>query len=136
MTKKQFIIELNNSCVNIKNISKRKIDYKYHEYLLFKILIKYNYKDFEVLGLPDDLNFKVFPGRNDYDVYKRTHVTLNYQLYKLYECGYYASEKELVENTLKAVRSYKRGIATIKDLERSLRKVRMEFVKEIEELIN
>lgn len=136
LTKKQFIIQLQNSCVNLESISKRRIDYKYNEYLLFKILIKYNFEDLKILGLPDNLDFKVFPSNKDYDVLRRTHVTLNYQLYKLYECGYYTSEKELVANSLKAARSYKRGAATIKDLEKDLRKIRKEFIKEMNDLIS
>lgn len=130
MTKKQFLLKLNNAYLNIDHISSRKLDYKYYEYLLFQILIKYKYEEFKVLGLPDNLEIKIFPVKGqDYNINSRTHVTLNYQLYKLYECGYYGSEKILVENTLDIIRSYKNKSATIKQLDRKLRKIRTDFIK-------
>lgn len=136
MNKKEFIVKVKNSCASIDHITQRKLDYKYYEYLLFMILKKYRYNEFKILGLPDDLNITFFPGKDGYSINRRTHVTLNYQLYKLYECGYFKNEKELVEATLKAVSHYNTGTATIKELDNSLRKIRMEYLKEIEELIN
>ena len=130
MTKKQFLLKLNNAYLNIDHISSRKLDYKYYEYLLFQILIKYKYEEFKVLGLPDNLEIKIFPVKGqDYNINSRTHVTLNYQLYKLYECGYYGSEKILVENTLDIIRSYKNKSATIKQLDTQLRKIRTNFIR-------
>lgn len=135
MNKKEFIAKVKNSCVSIDHLTQRKLDYKYYEYLLFMILIKYEKEEFKVLGLTEDLNITFFPDKNGYSINKRTHVTLNYQLYKLYECGYFKSEDELVEATLKAVRSYNSGVATIKELDNSLRKIRMEFIEEQNRLI-
>lgn len=127
MTKKQFILELKKSCVNLDHISTRKLDYKFHEYLLFKKLSKYDYEEFKVLGLPDgSLDINYFATKDDYSIHSRTHVTLNYEIYKLFECGYYVDEAELVEATLEIVRSYQCG-STIKELSNQLRKIRIEF---------
>lgn len=136
MTKNEFILKIKNSCLNMDHISKRKLDYKYHEYLLFKVLKKYSCDDFKILGVPEDLNINFFSSKDGYNINKRTHVTLNYQLYKLYECGYYNSEDILVESTRKIVSRYNSGMATIKELDSELRKIRMEYLKEIKELIN
>lgn len=135
MTKKEFTTLLKKSCVNLDHISKRKIDYKFYEYLLFKILIKYDNEAFRLLGLPKDLNINFFSSKESYNIHARTHVTLNYQLYKLYECGYYSSERQLVEATLKLITDYSAGIVTIKELDNKLRKQRLEYLKEQRELI-
>ena len=128
MTKKEFISELKKACVNLDHISNRKLDYKFHEYLLFKILSKYDYEEFEMLGLPvGNLDINFFSNRDDYSVYSRTHVTLNYEIYKLFECGYYEDETELVEATLKIIRDYQNG-STIKELSNQLRETRMKFI--------
>lgn len=135
MTKKEFIMLLKKSCVNLDHISKRKIDYKFYEYLLFKILIKYDNEAFRLLGMPRDLNINFFSDKEAYNIHARTHVTLNYQLYKLYECGYYSSERQLVEATLRLITDYSTGIVTIKELDNKLRKQRLEYLKEQRELI-
>lgn len=130
MTKKQFINTLKDNYVNLDHVSNRVLDYKYHEYLLFQILIKYNYEDLRILGLPDNLEIKICPSEEDYHFRKRTHVTLNYQLYKLYDCCYFSSETELVEATLKIISYYKNKIATIKQLDNELRKLRIKFLNQ------
>lgn len=135
MNKKEFIIKVKNSCVSIDHLTQRKLDYKYYEYLLFMILNKYENDDFKILGLPDDLNINFFSSKEGYSINKRTHVTLNYQLYKLYECGYFKDEDELVEATSKAIRHYNTGLATIKELDNGLRKIRMKYIKEQNELL-
>lgn len=128
MTKNQFINTLKDNYVNLDHVSNRVLDYKYYEYLLFQILIKYNHEDFKLLGLPDSLEIKICPDESDYHFRKRTHVTLNYQLYKLYDCCYFKDETELVEATLKVVSYYKNKIATIKQLDNELRKIRITFL--------
>lgn len=128
MTKTQFINKLKSNYVNLDHVSSRVLDYKYYEYLLFQILIKYPHEDFKLLGLPDDLEIKICPSESDYHFRKRTHVTLNYQLYKLYDCRYFKNETELVEATLKVVSYYKNKIATIKQLDNALRKIRITFL--------
>lgn len=128
MTKNQYINALKSNYVNLDHVSNRVLDYKYHEYLLFQILIKYNCEDFKLLGLPDDLEIKICPDESDYHFRKRTHVTLNYQLYKLYDCCYFKNETELVEATLKVVSYYKNKTATIKQLDNELRKIRINFL--------
>lgn len=130
MTKKQFINLLKDNYVNLDYVSSRVIDYKYYEYLLFQILIKYPYEDLKLLGLPDSLEIKICPDINDYHFRKRTHVTLNYQLYKLYDCCYFKTEIELVDATLKIVSYYKNKIATIKQLDNELRKLRIKFLQQ------
>lgn len=135
MNKKEFLIKIKNSCTSIDHLTQRKLDYKYYEYLLFMILKKYEYDEFKVLGLPKDLNINFFSSKDGYSINKRTHVTLNYQLYKLYECGYFKNEDELVEATLKAISHYNTGIATIKELDTRLRNIRMEYIKEMNELL-
>ena len=131
MTKNQFLLELNNKCISLDHISRRKLDYKYYEYLLFQILIKYpHYEEFKVLGLPNNLEIKFFPEKDkDYNINSRTHVTLNYQLYKLFECGYFSSESRLVESTLEVIRCYQSSVATIKQLDTKLRNIRIDFIK-------
>lgn len=133
MTKKEFIDLLRSNYVNLDHVSNRVIDYKYYEYLLFEILINYNYEDFKLLGLPDDLEIKVCPNEGDYHFRKRTKVTLNYQLYKLYECRYFCNERELVEATKIIVRRYKNKLSTIKELDTGLRKIRIEYLKGLED---
>lgn len=135
MTKKEFIMQLKKACTNLDHVSKRKLDYKYHEYLLFKILIRYDYDVFKVLGLPKSLTINFFSDKEAYNINARTHVTVNYQLYKLYECGYYQSERQLVEATLKVITDYTTGKASIKELDDRLRKQRLEYLKEQGELI-
>ena len=135
MNKKEFLIKIKNSCTSIDHLTQRKLDYKYYEYLLFMILKKYEYDEFKVLGLTDDLNINFFSSKDGYSVNKRTHVTLNYQLYKLYECGYFKDEDELVEATLKAISHYNTGLATIKELDSGLRKIRMAYVEEQNKLL-
>lgn len=130
MTKKQFINTLKDNYVNLDHVSSRVIDYKYYEYLLFQILIKYKHEDFKILGLPDNLEIKIYPRTEDYHFRKRTHVTLNYQLYKLYDCCYFKTEIELVEATLKVISYYKNKTATIKQLDNKLRKIRLKFLKQ------
>lgn len=134
MTKIEFINRIKNACVSTKHLSQRKLDYKYNEYLLFQILIKYEYEEFKILGLPEDLNINFFPGENGYDINKTTHVTLNYQLYKLHECNYFNSEIELVEATLKAVSRYNSGTATIKELNKELSEIRKKHLNDIKGL--
>lgn len=130
MTKMQFINKLKSNYVNLDHVSNRVLDYKYYEYLLFQILIKYPCEDLKILGLPKDLEIKICPNEGDYHFRKRTHVTLNYQLYKLYDCCYFKDETELVEATLKVVSYYKNKIATIKQLDNALRKIRVKFLSE------
>ena len=130
MTKKQYINTLKDNYVNLDHVSSRVLDYKYYEYLLFQILRKYKHEDFQIIGLPDNLEIKICPSESDYHFRKRTHVTLNYQLYKLYDCCYFKSESELVEATLKIISYYKNRIATIKQLDNELRKLRIEFLNQ------
>lgn len=131
MTKKQFVNQLIDNYVNLDHVSKRKLDYKYHEYLLFQILLKHYHDDFKILGLPLDLTIQILPPYYGYHFHKITHVTLNYQLYKLYECNYYKSELELVEATLEAARRYKNKAATIKQLGKELGRIRKDYLNSI-----
>ena len=69
-------------------MSDRQLDYKYLEYKLFLILDEYRDNDLSLLGIPDNLEIVTYPKPNDYNVYNRTHVTLNAELYSLYNHSY------------------------------------------------
>lgn len=84
MTKKEFIKLHLKENINIDHMSYRQIDYKFYEYKLYLILSNYIY-DFSILGLPSNLTIKSNPSKEDYNILRRSHVTLNYELYKLYE---------------------------------------------------
>ena len=76
MTKNQFRKLLLSKNIKINHLSYRQFDYKYNEYMLYIILSKYVW-DFSILKMPVNLEIKKNPGKNDYDIYKRSPVTLN-----------------------------------------------------------
>ncbi len=130
MTKKEFIKLHLKENIKIDHLSKRQIDYKYYEYKLYLILSNYIY-DFSLLGLTCNLSIKSNPDKDDYNILRRSHVTLNYELYRLYECGYFKSEREFVKYVIAALSSYKKERATIKDLVRVTRKKRLQYIQEL-----
>ncbi len=95
------------------------------------ILNKYkdDYELFKIFGLPENIEFKLFPGCNDYNVNKRTKITLNTELYKLYDCGY-LTEDELIHFTIATINRYKRKTATIKELVKEARDIRIKYINE------
>lgn len=129
MSKKEFIKLHLKENIKIDHLSDRQLDYKYYEYRLYLLLSNYIY-DFSVLGLTCNLSIKPNPCPDDYNILRRSHVTLNYELYKLYECRYFKSEREFIKYVIFALNSYKNKKATIKDLVRVTRKKRLQYIKE------
>ena len=70
--------------------------------VLDPILSDYIY-DFSILGLPSNLTIKSNPSKEDYNILRRSHVTLNYELYKLYECGYFTNERSFIKYVIDAL---------------------------------
>lgn len=129
MTKKEFIKLHLKENINIDHMSYRQIDYKFYEYKLYLILSNYIY-DFSILGLPSNLTIKSNPSKEDYNILRRSHVTLNYELYKLYECGYFTSERSFIKYVIAAMIHYKNETATIKDIVKVTRNKRLQYIKE------
>lgn len=131
ISKKEFIKQLNDKCVKIDHLSKRRLDYKYLEYKLFKILENYkDNNDFSILGLPENLEIKFFPSKYDYDISRMTHVTLNAELYRLYDCGYY-SEDEFIDYVINTIDMYQSGRETISSLVKTIRKIRLDHINNL-----
>lgn len=135
ISKEDFIKQLNNAYVKIDYLSDRRLDYKYLEYKLFNILIKYSKDiDFSILGIPKNLQIKLFPGEDDYDISRMTHVTLNAELYRFYDCGYY-SEKDFINYVITTIDIYKSGSETINSLVKKIRKIRLDYTNTISNII-
>lgn len=131
ISKSTFIKKLNDSCVKIDHLSDRRLDYKYLEYSLFNILIKYkNQYDFSELGLPNNLAIYNLISEGDYDISKMTHVTLNAELFRIYKSGYF-TEIEFIDYVTLTILRYKEGSASIKDLVYETRKMRLDYEKMI-----
>lgn len=131
ISKKYFINQLNNAYVKIDHLSDRRLDYKYLEYKLFNILIKYDEKyDFSILGIPKNLDIRLCPAKDDYDISRMTHVTLNAELYRLYDCGYY-TEDDFIDYVINTIDRYKLGNETISNLVKMIRKVRLDYINSI-----
>lgn len=95
ISKYNFIKKLNDLCIKIDHLSDRRLDYKYLEYRLFNILIKYkNQYDFSELVLPDSIVIYGLVSEGDYDISKMTHVTLNTELFRIYNSGYFLNDTE------------------------------------------
>lgn len=128
MNKKQFINNHITKGIRLDHLSSRQLDYKFHEYLLYLILIKYTF-DFSILGLPEDISIVSNPKKHNYNIYNRTHVTLNYEIYKLYDCGYFESEAKFISFIKKIIRLYNKNIS-IKILSAKIRNLRLKYQKE------
>ncbi len=133
ISKSNFIKNLNDSYIKIDHLSNRRLDYKYLEYRLFNILIKYKDEyDFSALGLPDNLVICSLLTEGDYDISKMTHVTLNAELFRIYDIGYF-TEIEFIDYVIITISRYKEGSATIKDLVYETRKIRLDYEKMIKD---
>lgn len=131
ISKKYFIKQLNDAYVKIDYLSDRRLDYKYLEYKLFNILTKYSEKyDFSILGIPKNLDIEFYPGKDDYDISRMTHVTLNAELYRLYDCEYY-SEHDFIDYVINTIDRYKSGKDTISSLVKEIRKIRLDYINKI-----
>lgn len=136
ISKSTFIKKLNDSYIKIDHLSDRRLDYKYLEYRLFNILIKYKDEyDFSELGLPDNLVICSLLTEGDYDISKMTHVTLNAELFRIYNSGYFLNDTEFIDYVIITISRYKEGSATIKDLVYEARKIRLDYEKMIKDKV-
>ena len=134
ITKSKFIKNLNDSYIKINHLSDRRLDYKYLEYRLFKILIKYKYQyDFSELGLPDSIVIYTSISEGNYDISKMTHVTLNAELFRIYDSGYFINDTEFIDYVIATISRYKSGSVTIKELVYEIRKMRLDYEKIIKD---
>lgn len=131
ISKEYFIKQLNSAYIKIDYLSDRRLDYKYLEYKLFNILIKYiDDYDFSILGIPKNLQIELWPGEDDYDISRMTHVTLNAELYRLYDCGCY-TEVDFIDYVINTINKYKLGTDTISSLVKNIRKLRLDYTNTI-----
>lgn len=136
ISKSNFIKKLNDSYVKIDHLSDRRLDYKYLEYRLFDVLIKYKDKyNFSELGIPDNLVIHNLLLEGDYDISKMTHVTLNAELFRIYKSGYFLNDIEFIDYVIITISRYKEGTATIKDLVYETRKIRLDYERTIKDKI-
>ena len=136
ISKSNFIKKLNDSYVKIDHLSDRRLDYKYLEYRLFNVLIKYKDKyNFSELGIPDNLVIHNLLLEGDYDISKMTHVTLNAELFRIYKSGYFLNDIEFIDYVIITISRYKEGTATIKDLVYETRKIRLDYERTIKDKI-
>lgn len=115
--------------IRLDHLSDRQLDYKFLEYKLYLILYNYPDCDFSVLGLTKNIDIIIEPNSDDYNIYKRTHVTLNAELYKLYECGYFSSNESFISYVTIIIDNYITRNVTIKSLVNVIRKTRLDFTK-------
>lgn len=136
ISKFNFIKKLNEAYIKIDHLSDRRLDYKYLEYMLFNILIRYKDQyDFSELGLPDNLAIYNLISEGDYDISKMTHVTLNAELFRIYKSGYFLNDIEFIDYVIITISRYKEGTATIKDLVYETRKIRLDYERIIKDKI-
>ena len=131
ISKFSFIKKLNDAYIKIDHLSDRRLDYKYLEYMLFNILIRYkNQYDFSELGVPDSIEIYSLISEGDYDISKMTHVTLNAELFRIYNSGYFNNDYEFIDYVIDTINRYKSG-SKIKELVYEIRKIRLEYEKTI-----
>lgn len=131
-SKTNFINTFDKKGIRLDHLSSRQLEYRYVEYKLFILLSKYSDKyDFSVLGLPRNLDIKKNPNKDDYDIYKTNHVTLNYELYKIYELGYFGNENNFITYVLFIINRYKSKKETIKELTYVIRTQRLVYKEEL-----
>ena len=130
MTKNQFRKLLLSKNIKINHLSYRQFDYKYNEYMLYIILSKYVW-DFSILKMPVNLEIKKNPGKNDYDIYKRSPVTLNSELYRAYKAGCFKNEKYFISYVTLVIDKYKNENFTINQLVSVTRKKRLQYEREV-----
>ena len=129
ISKFNFIKKLNEAYIKIDHLSDRRLDYKYLEYMLFNILIRYkNQYDFSELGVPDSIEIYSLISEGDYDISKMTHVTLNAELFRIYNSGYFDNDYEFIDYVIDTINRYKSG-SKIKELVYEIRRIRLEYEK-------
>ncbi|MEG2364675.1 MAG: hypothetical protein RSC26_14340 [Terrisporobacter sp.] len=131
ISKTNFISKHKEAYIRLDHLSDRQIDYKYLEYNLYIILCKHSDDhDFSILGIPDNLEIVTYPLSKDYNIYTRTHVTLNAELWKLYMYGYFDSNESFIRFVMVAIKHYSSGRKTIKDITRFISKIRQSYIME------
>lgn len=131
-SKKSFCNKLIQNNINFGHLSDRQIYMKYLEYKLYQLLIKYSSQyDLSLLDVPINLKIKKNPGNKDYNILKRTHVTLNIEIYKLYESRYFKNELDFIEYVLYIIDSYNLNNVTIKELVYEIKTKRLNYINEI-----
>lgn len=136
MTKNLFIYKHTEAGVDLSHFTKRQLDYRYKEYMLFNIIIRYSdIYDFTLLGLPKSLDIKFKPNKDEYNIYKTNHVTINSELYRLYKSGYFSNEYEFIVFITVMIKKYEDDIASIKILVDVIRNIRLNYENEIKYLI-
>lgn len=136
MTKKLFIYKLKQANIDIRHFTSRQLDYRYLEYMLFNIIIKYSdMYDFTLLGLPKNLDIKSKPEKYEYNIYKINHVTLSSEMYRIYNSGYFDSEYEFIVFIDVMLTKYEENLVSIKTLVDIIRKMRLEYEEELRFLI-
>ena len=126
MTKNQFKKLLLSKNIKISHLSYRQFDYKYKEYMFYMILSKYVW-DFSVLKMPINLDIKRSPGKDDYDIHRRTPVTLNAELYNVYKVGCFKDEKHFINYVTVVMDKYTNENFTINQLTSITRKKRLQY---------
>ena len=129
MTKKQFRNLLLSKNIKISHLSYRQFDYKYHEYKLYMILSKY-IGDFSVLCMPVNLNIKKNPNKDEYDIDRRSPVTLNTELYKFYRSGYFKNDDHFMRYVTIVMNKYKNENFTINKLVKITRRKRLQYERQ------
>lgn len=131
-SKNSFIKEFESKGIRIDHFSSRQLEYRYIEYKLYEVLSRYSNRfDFSILGLPEYLEIKLNPGKNDYDIYRTNHVTLNYELYKIYECGYFGQDSNFITYVIFIINRYKNKKENIKELTYVIRTQRLVYLNEL-----
>lgn len=128
MTKKQFRNLLLSKNIKISHLSYRQFDYRYQEYMLYLILNKY-IGDFSILGMPVKLDIKKDPKKNEYDIDRRSPVTLNAELYKFYISGYFKNDEHFIRYVIIVMDKYKNENFTINKLVKITRRKRLQYEK-------
>ena len=126
MTKKQFRKLLLSKNIKISHLSYRQFDYKYHEYKLYMILSKY-IGDFSVLSMPVNLNIKKNPNEDEYDIDRRSPVTLNTELYR---SGYFKNDDQFIKFVTIVMNKYKNENFTINKLVKITRRKRLQYERQ------
>ena len=98
------------------------------------ILIRYkNLYNFLELWILDNLVIYSLLTEGDYDISKMTYVTLNAELFRIYNSGYFLNDTEFIDYVIATISRYKSGESNIKELVYEIRKMRLDYEKIIKE---
>ncbi len=127
ISKRNFIYRHKTANIRIDHLSDRQIEYKHQEYNLYILLLKYQNKenDFSMLGLPKSLEIVKKPSVDEYNIYRRTHVTINAELYKLYINCYFKRDEEFIKYVNEVIYLYTVRDVGIKEISKMIREYRL-----------